>query len=222
MVIQQSLLFSIPRPGDLTADLFQAIQRLDTEADREALRERLLWAAQQIPRVFAGARDVLEQLETSSIDYREGIEQALNDAQQLFENGIEEMLSYADHQDRFHLRYGRLLLEKGEQEYLAVLEAFEQDERALAYLDRRDYLGQLAYEYEQGSIAREDFLRSLEGFERHLQGELEQASLSLKEALELGREFSEGDHSRLRRAQKSLRAVTRLLGKVLVSLTSEG
>ena len=57
--------------------------------------------------------------------YREGLDEALADAFALLKAGLEQMRGFRPGEGRQPVRMARLLLEKGEQEYLAVLEILE-------------------------------------------------------------------------------------------------
>ena len=59
--------------------------------------------------------------------YRDGLSDSLEDAFTMLSWGIEELRDYKLGASREAVRIGRLLLEKGEQEYLAVLEILQSD-----------------------------------------------------------------------------------------------
>ncbi|MBS2039310.1 hypothetical protein JST97_30275 [bacterium] len=97
--------------------------------------------------------------------YREGLMEALNDTFNLLQYGLEELEGYRVGDDRAPLRMGRLLLEKGEQEYLALLEIIQNEEEAGCERERTTNLwAQLlneAHKAHLGDISPEEWVETL-------------------------------------------------------------
>jgi len=79
-------------------------------------------------------------------DYREGLNEALQDTFNLLQYGLEELQLYRSGEDRAPLRMGRLLLEKGEQEYLALLEIIQNETQGCERERTTDLWSQLVSE----------------------------------------------------------------------------
>ncbi|MBX3170152.1 MAG: hypothetical protein KF760_22295 [Candidatus Eremiobacteraeota bacterium] len=98
--------------------------------------------------------------------YREGLMEALDDTFNLLQYGLEELQVYRVGENRAPLRMGRLLLEKGEQEYLALLEIIQKEADVPGCERERttDLWSQLLHEAGRarlGEITPEDYLETL-------------------------------------------------------------
>lgn len=98
--------------------------------------------------------------------YREGLMEALDDTFNLLQYGLEELQIYRVGENRAPLRMGRLLLEKGEQEYLALLEILEKEAEVPGCERERttDLWSQLVHEAsraQRGEIAAEEYVETL-------------------------------------------------------------
>lgn len=98
--------------------------------------------------------------------YREGLMEALDDTFNLLQYGLEELQIYRVGENRAPLRMGRLLLEKGEQEYLALLEIIQKEADVPGCERERttDLWSQLVHEAgraQLGEITPEDYVETL-------------------------------------------------------------
>lgn len=97
--------------------------------------------------------------------YREGLMEALDDTFNLLQYGLEELQVYRVGENRAPLRMGRLLMEKGEQEYLALLEIIQKDDAPGCERERTtDLWSQLVHEAgraQLGEITTEDYIETL-------------------------------------------------------------
>lgn len=97
--------------------------------------------------------------------YREGLMEALDDTFNLLQYGLEELQIYRVGENRAPLRMGRLLLEKGEQEYLALLEIIQKEDTPGCERERTtDLWSQLVQEAgraQLGEITPEDYVETL-------------------------------------------------------------
>lgn len=127
-------------------------------------QERILKAQGRFQRLQERMAETIQSGDSLE-GYRDGLMEALEDTFQLFQYGLEELQVYRAGQDRAPLRIGRLLLEKGEQEYLALLEILQKDESAGCERERTtDLWSQLVYEAgraELGEIGPEEFVETL-------------------------------------------------------------
>lgn len=91
-----------------------------------AYREGIERAQGRFNRLYGRLTDMLlagRDLE----DYRDGLMESLTDTFNILQYGLDELLLYKVGEDRAPIRMGRLLLEKGEQEYLALMEILQGD-----------------------------------------------------------------------------------------------
>lgn len=97
--------------------------------------------------------------------YREGLMESLDDTFNLLQSGLEELQAYRVGENRAPLRMGRLLLEKGEQEYLALLEIIQSDDEQGCEKERTTNLwAQLLNEAQKahaGEITPEEWVETL-------------------------------------------------------------
>lgn len=128
----------------------------------EQMQSGQLSAAEYLERIekargrFERLRDRMAEsiLAGSNLEaYREGLMEALQDAFQLLQYGLDELQIYRSGEDRAPLRMGRLLLEKGEQEYLALLEIIQNETQGCERERTTDLWSQLVNEAGRAQLA---------------------------------------------------------------------
>ncbi len=116
---------TIPRRGEITAHLRAGLEEHRAGAlATDVLAGRLIKASAAVPQVFT---DLCEQLATDEEGYLESVRARLGDCQALFESGLAQMLDGLSNGEDFPVRFGWLLVEKGEDEYLRLLETLVSD-----------------------------------------------------------------------------------------------
>ncbi|MBN9417160.1 hypothetical protein ABS71_12765 [bacterium SCN 62-11] len=148
--------------------------------------------------------------------YREGLMEALDDTFNLLQYGMEELQVYRIGENRAPLRMGRLLLEKGEQEYLALLEILQKDDTPGCERERTtDLWSQLTYEAtraEQGEITPEEFVETLAWGEWALRAHMDGTFRDFQRALGSLRDAPSQPHDAQQKVLVSLHRLREFLG----------
>ncbi len=111
---------SVPRRGEITAHLRAGLEEHRSGAlATDVLAGRLIKASAAVPEVFSA---LCEQLAPDQDGYLENVRMRLGDCQALFESGLSQMLDGLSSGEDFPVRFGWLLVEKGEDEYIRLLE----------------------------------------------------------------------------------------------------
>ena len=116
--------FSRPQPGGVGGPLLEKA-RLGQLTPEHLDQVRL-----QLDRLHQSLVDEMEDDSAEVENFREGILDALGDAFTLLNYGLDEFSRFLEQADPAYLRLGRLLLEKGEQEFLGLQRELRRVERA--------------------------------------------------------------------------------------------
>lgn len=208
--------FLVPRRGELTAALRQGLEdhRAGT-LSAEEMAERLRRAGVNVPEVFAG---LAEQLNAPD-EYAQSVLLSLNDCQALFEAGLSDILQGVTARDDFPIRFGWLLLEKGEEEYLSILGRLQHDAAGGALAIRPDALSQLVAARERGDLDAAGLATALDSLEQELSQSLEESRLEIREGLARARSYDGLDATPVEQARGSLRRAAERLARALLSVS---
>ena len=218
--IDDSPTFEVPRQGEMTAALKHGLDELKAGTlGVEPFLERLERATQNVPLVFAAILEQIEEPEEGVSDYVDGIKTSLLDCQTLFLAGLDEMSRYGEAQEPFHLRFGWLLVEKGEQEYVQITQTLARDAEGTAEFDGvQDLVGRLAESFAEGYIDRDGYLQALNRFEESARGCLDSAQQLIESALDAARDFDGDDPSPLDTASQKAALAADELGALILNL----
>ncbi|MBT9586780.1 hypothetical protein IV102_25780 [bacterium] len=154
----------VARNPGLVAPLLELADQMQLgQLTLDEYKERLAKAQGRFNRLYGRLADTLlsgRDLE----DYRDGLMESLTDTFNLLQYGLDELLLYRVGEDRAPLRMGRLLLEKGEQEYLALLEILQTDAPGCERERTTNLWAQLVAEAAKASlkeIAHEEWVETL-------------------------------------------------------------
>lgn len=208
--------FTVPRRGELTAGLRQGLEGLRSgELKPEEMAERLRRATQNVPLVFEA---VIGQLPGGSDEYSHGVIVSLEDCQALFETGIGDMLRGLEVGDPFPLRFGWLLVEKGEEEYIRILQALRRDASGGPFAGLPDALSQLVDAHQRGELDADQLRSSLDALEDHLSSILETSWDDIRQGIDRARSAGGEDVEALAEARNRLRLAAERLAEALLSL----
>jgi hypothetical protein len=214
--VQQPEPFYVPRRGELTSALMHSLESFRAGAvSRETFLERLRSALENVPAVFRGLIAKVEEASEDLPLYGDGVVIALEDCQVLFESGLREMLQYSVAGDDFHLRFGRLLVEKGEEEYLRVLDALQRDAHQGAFAGVDDLVGKLMEARRAGDCTEAVYQDELKQFQDHCDEVLEEAQSLIHAGLEAAGSETVNDETALKTSESLLQAADKLGGLVL-------
>lgn len=178
-------------------------------------KKQLLKAQQRLTELFDRMAAQLEREGRHDEAYRDGVVEALADAIALFQYGLDELMQYQPGEDRAPIRLGRLLLEKGEQEYLALLDVLQggtEDAERERTVNLWGHLRERADLSVQGQIPREEWLESLASAEYALRAHMEGTFRDFQRALLLLKHSPDHPGSAQQRALMSLHRLKEFLG----------
>lgn len=180
-----------------------AQQTVEGEIEYEDFRLALESAYETVNSVFSDMLGELEeeQEQDESLDtYREGLLDAVSDVATLFQMGLTEMSEWEPSENLGPLRVGHLLLEKAENEYLALLRIIER-EALFAEADERSRqknlwgeLREVASKVQEGEAEQELFLRTISKVESSLTIHMEKTiTEDFQAAFYLARKFENAE-----------------------------
>lgn len=208
--------FRVPRKGELTALLHHGIEQLRAGVLSPAeFQERVEAALENVPLVFSTIIQEIQETSEELPGYGDGVITSLSDCQVLFESGLTELLHFTDDQDDFHLRFGWLLLEKGEHEYVEILQALQRDAANRPFLGADNVLGRLCADFEKGSLDQKAFQAELTRFNEVCQ----QTLLEIGEVVQSGIQIaSKAETDSMDEAALQMETARELMGGLLLNL----
>lgn len=217
--VEQIPRFEVPRRGEMTAGLKHCLDGLRAGCfSTEEFLEKIDRALQNVPLVFATIIESLEEPDADLAGYVDGVKTSLLDCQAMFLSGLDEMSRFGEDEDAFHLRFGWLLVEKGEQEYVQIIEALNKDADAKGPLYRQDLLGRLAGRLAEGEIRQEEYLQHLEQFEESALQCLDRVQRLVEAGIEAARQFDGEDEGPFQKASEQAAQAADELGALVLSL----
>ncbi len=211
--------FEIPRRGEMTAGLKQGLDGLRAGSlNLDEFLEKIDRAIQNIPAVFATILDNLEESDEDLSGYVDGVKTSLMDCQTMFLSGLEEISRFGQDEDPFHLRFGWLLVEKGEQEYVQIVETLNSDADGQELLGTQDLLGRLAGRLASGDMQQDEYLGHLSRFEESARQCLDRTQRLIEAGLEAARQFDGEDETPFQTASEKTAQAADELGALLLNL----
>ncbi len=210
--------FAVPRRGELTAALRQGLAEFRAgELPAPEVIDRLRRALINVPAVFTTMTGKLGELVTAE-SYAQEVLISLGDSQALFEAGLAEMLQGVESNDDAPLRFGWLLVEKGEEEYIRILETLRRDARGGAFTGQPDALARLFDAHERGELDAGGLRQALDQLEQHLARVVEESLGEIRQGLQQARSFDGADLRPVEQARQTLRQAAQGLAEALLSV----
>jgi hypothetical protein len=150
--------------------------------------------------------------------YAQEVLVSLGDSQALFEAGLAEMLQGVESHDDGPLRFGWLLVEKGEEEYIRILETLRRDAGGGPFTGQPDALARLLDARERGELDAEGLRLALDQLEQHLAQVVEESLGEIRQGLQQARSFDGADLRSVEQARQSLRQAAQGLAQALLSV----
>lgn len=217
--IEENPRFEVPRRGEMTAGLKHGLDGLRAGSlSVEEFLEKINRAIQNVPIVFATIVDSLEEPDEDLSGYVDGVKTSLMDCQTMFLSGLDEMSRFGEDEDPFHLRFGWLLVEKGEQEYVQIIETLNKDADGQELLGTQDLLGQLAGRLACGEIQQEEYLEHLDAFEESARECLDRAQRLIEAGIDAARRFDGEDETPFQEASEQAAKAADELGALVLNL----
>jgi len=211
--------FEVPREGEMTAGLKHGLDGLRAGSlTLDDFLEKINRAIQNVPIVFATILESLEEPDEDLSGYVDGVKTSLLDCQTMFLSGLDEMSRFGEDEDPFHLRFGWLLVEKGEQEYVQIIKTLNNDADGESLLGTQDLLGRLAGQLAAGEIQQAEYLEHLEQFEDSARQCLDRAQRLIEAGIDAARQFDGEDEAPFQKASEQAAQAADELGGLVLNL----
>ncbi len=208
--------FRVPKTGELTALLYQGIQQLRNGLiSTDEFQERVESALQNVPLVFSTILDEIQDKSEEMTGYGDGVCVSLMDCQALFESGLAELLQFVEAGDDFHLRFGWLLLEKGENEYVEILKTLKRDSANRAFEGADNVLGRLYESLLDQVLTESEYQADLERFETVSRETLKEIDALISQSVNLAKKTDEMSFAE---ASVKLQEASDKMGNLLLNL----
>ena len=211
--------FRVSRAGELTAPLRQGLDSLLAGSLPVAeFCQRLHQAQENVPLVFQSIVEDLQEAASEVTHYGEGVQTSLLDCQALFLSGLDEMARFGSTNDPFHLRFGWLLVEKGEEEYLRIARALQEDAKGSRFRGGQDIVGHLARRLQEGEISPREYAATLNEFADSAEECLARARELLQDGVEAALSFECEGEACLEEANECTQRAADELGGLILNL----
>jgi len=223
-VVAEEVPFDIPRPGDLVGGLFELTDlALDGEISKGEFEERMEKAMSNTNTIFDSMYEGVEEIQTDLEDYRDQVLSLLENVHFILMKGLEEIRFFADDGDSSHIRFGRVLAQRGELEYIQIMEMLRYDYTTSVnpFEDAPNVIGNLGKRYYKGEINLEALKEEVERFEKITQENKTRAEKLLEEGFKLVRDFDGKDESKLEKAIKKLKDAGDEFSKLIINLHTQ-
>jgi len=137
------------------------------------------------------------------------------DCQALFESGLAELLQFVEAGDDFHLRFGWLLLEKGENEYVEILKTLKRDSANRAFEGADNVLGRLYESLLDQVLTESEYQADLERFETVSRETLKEIDALISQSVNLAKKTDEMSFAE---ASVKLQEASDKMGNLLLNL----
>lgn len=217
-------LFPIPQPGDMVGPLFRLSNAaMAGEVTPQDLGGKLRTSLENLDGAFDIIFSEIESIQTDVEDYREQVLALLENVHFMFEKGLEEMLLFVEDNDTAHLRFGRILAQRAELEYIQILEMLQIDANAPTnpFRGAPNVVGNLADQFYQGNITLEELKKDLDEFEKVANVYFERGTKFLKEGFDLARKFDGSNEEVMAAAIDRLTEAGDEISKAIINLHTQ-
>ncbi len=221
-VKQDEAPFPVPKPGDMTGALFELTEMvLSGEMSPVEFSCEIRLSMTNIGSVFDSLCGEIESLAGDMADYADTVVSLLENVQFMLEKALEEMLMFADDQDDSHIRFGRVLAQRAELEYIQILEMLKYDSSINPFEGAPNVLGNLARRYFEGELGLTTFQDELKEYEESTMASLYNCKTTLTEGFALAGKFDGNNREILTIAIDRLTEAADGLSKLIVNLHSK-
>lgn len=216
--------FLIPRPGDMVGGLFQLTdQVLNDEITTGEFEQRIGMAMSNTNSIFESIYEGLEDIQTDLDDYREQVLSLLENVHFMFMKGLEEIRFFTDDTDPSHIRFGRVLTQRAELEYIQIMEMLKYDCTATInpFEGSPNVIGNLGKRYYKGEINLSALKEEVDRFEKVTQENKKKGEKLVEEGFKLARDFDGKDESKLEKAIDKLKEGADEFSKLIINLHTQ-
>jgi len=219
---EQEELFPIPRPGDMTGPLYNLAAMVSSkEISLGQFGDALRTSLDNLESAFDEIYSDVESIDTEVADYRSEVVALLENVNFMFNKGLEEMLLFEEDSDASHLRFGKILVQRAEMEYIQVLEMLMRDASMNPFEGAPNVVGDLARRYFDGEINQEAFKEQVGEFEKVAMESFENSRKMIDEAFKLAKNFEGTGEEDISRAIDKLTDAGNELSKIIINLHTQ-
>lgn len=214
--------FPMPVPGSMVGPLFELSDMVQiNEISLQEFADRMNGSLERIGPAFESIYSDVERTGAEAQDYTDTIISLLENVHFMFEKGMEEMLFYTEDQDPSHLRFGRLLAQRAELEYIQILEMIRYDSSTNPFEGAPNVMGKLAGMYFDGNISLTEFKKEIQNLEENTMKIFEKSRQLLDEGFKIAGTFDGVSEGVLGNAIDKLVEAGDELSKAIVNLHTQ-
>lgn len=211
--------FPIPRPGDMVGGLFRITdEALSGKIPPEEFKERIATITDNVNVAFDGILTGINQIPVEDEEYRSFVRELLENVAFMLNVSLDEIGQYAENEDYSHIRFGRMLAQRAELEYIQIMEMLKSDASSNPFANEPNVLGNLASRIVEGKIGIEEFREKTVNLEKIIFEQIQKAENLIKEGLEKARKYDGTNDSVVFKAINDLSAAGELLSRAVVNL----
>jgi hypothetical protein len=211
----------VPDPGSLVGSLFVLCESvLNDQITPSEFGSRIRKAIESIDPVFGAIYDGISTTETDGEEYRDQVLTLLENVQFMFVKALEELLLFEKDQAPYHIRFGRMLAQRAEMEYIQIIEMLVYDAKADCnpFEGAPFVLGNLAEDFYIGRLSLQGFKEKLTAFEKTTNNYLKRGNQLLKNGFALAAKFDGTDGEILQAAIDKLAEAGDEISKAIINL----
>ncbi|MCE1245371.1 MAG: hypothetical protein LWY06_01870 [Firmicutes bacterium] len=211
----------IPKPGSLVGSLFALCNNvLNEEISIFEFGESVSQAIESVDSIFGAIYDGIGSTDTQAEEYKEQLLTLLENVQFMFVKALEEIFLYSQDQAPYHIRYGRMLAQRAELEYIQIVEMLVSDASGNynPFEGAPFVLGTLAEEFYEGKLTLDEFKEQLSDFKNATYTYLEKGRSLAREGFALAEAFDGDNGDTMQAAIDKLSEAGDEISKAIINL----
>lgn len=209
----------VPRQGEIVGGLFRlSDQASNGEIGPHAFKQKIASLSGDIQDIFHTICSELGGIDTDADEYRDFTLDLMHNVQYMFDLSLKELALFPEDGDNAHLRYGRMLAQRAELEYIDIMKMLRADAALNPFSGVPNVLGGLGSLIMEGKLGREDYLARLQDLENLLDRQIQNALKLVKEGMARARKFDGTDDGILHEAIRTLSTAGDLLARAVINL----
>lgn len=218
---QQNEPISVPRHGEIVGGLFRFTEEvLDGRITAGEFSERLERMEDAVSSAFSSVFSDLGQLTSEVDDYTGFISDLLRYVQFTLRLSFREMSIFRDDGDPDHLRFGRMLAQRAELEYIRIMEMLRSDSRADPFSGQPFVVGNMASGVIEGTLDIREFHERLEKLETLLKRQIEKSGELIRKGFREAERYDGKDDDIIVNSIRDFATAGDLLARMVLNLTN--
>ncbi len=211
--------FKAPKPGDIVGGLFELSDKaLSGEISPAEFGDTIMFMSENIQAAFDTIFSELEQIPEDVGDYASNVREIVEEVQFMLTKGLEEMYLFSQDQDPSHIRFGRMIAQRAELDYIGVMEMVNADAHANPFEGESNVLGRMASLVMRGEMDSNTFCENVSTLENTVLGYIDKSKKILKDAFKKAKEFDGSNEEVLTKAIDQTKEATEVLSKAILNL----